>query len=129
MACFVVHAGLIQVLDETCEVPDSDIRRTSHTSLPQHEITPVVPIDDIAPMLMDPPYPIYKFLAQQYKLHGTQPSAICRHNAMVCRRRSLNLWFQGCTGVVTWLDDSALGRGSRRMHRATTHVDGFIKFV
>jgi hypothetical protein len=79
-----VVTGLIQVVDEICEVQDSDFQRTTHTALPEQEATAVVPIDDISPMLMDPPYPIYKFLAQQYKLHGTQPSAICRHNAMVC---------------------------------------------
>ena len=59
------------------------ICRATHNCLPGHDPAPVELIDDIYPMLMDPPFPIFKFLAQEYKLHGPLPSAICRHNAMV----------------------------------------------
>jgi hypothetical protein len=38
-----------------------------------------------ASMLMDPPLPVFKYLADNYRIHGAPPGVLCKYNAEVGR--------------------------------------------
>ena len=41
--------------------------------------------DNRSAMLMDPPLPVFKYLAQSYRLHGATTEVLCKFNAEVRR--------------------------------------------
>lgn len=92
-------SGVIRVADELCD-PDlasTDFGWNIHSALPGYSPAVVSPLPSMAPFLMDPPFPVFKYLAVNYRLRGAMPTELCRHNAMV-RMRLCSL--RGCSVAV-----------------------------
>ena len=83
------RAGIVQVYEECRDEEATEYGRNSHSVLPGHECSTVTEVVDLAPILMDPPFPVFKYLAQNYRLTGAPPALMCQHNAMVRRGRVL----------------------------------------
>ena len=89
----VICSGAIKVADELCD-PDlasTDFGWNIHSPLPGYSPAVVSPLPSMAPFLMDPPFPVFKYLAVNYRLRGAMPTELCRHNAMV-RVGPCSLW-------------------------------------
>lgn len=70
----LAYAGTLRVLDELCDEEASfsdDIGQHSHVRLPDYEVGVPYSVSDMVPMMMDPPFPIFRFAS--YSVFASLP--------------------------------------------------------